>query len=158
MSDFVSNILDFCSHSTEEVVLIMFKAKPEIEFAWFNTASGNMTTKVFLRKYLLKCWEFYNQNPNSSIAVKINNLKQQGEFSHNQCIFDFFITVIYEQIVQTCKIMQKVSRETLTKEKNNVEILMRMALMSIRPSVTKALNGCRKGCIVDCQKNEKLKY
>jgi hypothetical protein len=148
---FAKTMLDFCNTVTKSV-LISLSSKKNIDIAWFCSTEGVLTCKVFIRKYLLKCWEFYTLNDKSEVSDCLDILKSTGSFHHNECLFDFILIVVYEQVKKVCFIMRR-DRMTIDTDDGNCTILT-LCLLLIAPQIEKALSTCKYGCLENCNKQQ----
>lgn len=148
--EFFNKTAQISHHITSEVSAGLLENE-NISVGWFCSKEGLLTCKVFLRKYLLKCWEFFNSNKNSRIGKTLSFLKKSGEFVHEECLFDFIFVVSYEQLTKVCEIMKMYKESNISLKKTDFNKLFTTSLELIRPKLIKALQNSRHGCVTDCQ-------
>ena len=122
--------------------IITYLCKNNISYLkWLYSDIGISTRRVFIRKYLLRYWEFYNDNGDSVIGKRFDNLKQYGSFLHSECLFDFIFMVVCEHVKHVCYQMCKKYQKS-----ENLDIPLQETITKITPRLRHVLTLCKHGC------------
>lgn len=142
MEAFVETVLQVTTHIIQDVVV---KLLAHVDVQWFGTLQGVSTYKVFIRKYLLRCWEAFNHG--GGITTCLRRLQTLGKFEHERCLFDFLFLVLCEQMKHVGAGMLHLLGDPATDPSCHLSV----ALEKVQVPFAQALRRTRYGCVDACQ-------
>ena len=154
--DFYNSMVEVSNSIAHEIISKLLK-ETDFNIKWFCSKQGLLTCKVFLRKYLLKCWDFSSLNIDSKLSKIFTFLKNSGEFNHDECFFDFLFTVTYEQLTYTCnEVKNNITEYNKVSKNKDIEDFLLLYLVILKSKLLIILKNSRHGCKPTCNLNIQL--
>jgi hypothetical protein len=142
---FADTVVQFSTSVTADMVeALSAKHGP----AWLRTAQGQLTSKVFLRKYLLRCWEVYLDDRDSTMAQFLHRIVTEGQFEHLGCMFTCLFTITYQHYTWITRLLTPVVEPTHSPTALDLEHLGRL-LQTVAPPLLTVLQNTDVRCTTE---------